>query len=230
MDRTDATSTVLEQQYQAAKRLYTAHGSDAELDQVAQQFAARGDYGRAPWYLARCMTLRQFAKGNTVAFGQWNGQPIFWRVLERRGKLRLLHAAQLVTQRAYNDQRVDVNWSRCSLRQWLGHDFIEQAFTREERSQLVASPIQAAENPDYSTPGCPDSMDKVFIFGVDELQKYYPADSDRALGDWWWARTPGNNLVSAVGVYPDGSLYIPGININYGDGGVRPAMWILLKA
>lgn len=32
MDRTDATSTVLEQQYQAAKRLYTAHGSDAELD------------------------------------------------------------------------------------------------------------------------------------------------------------------------------------------------------
>lgn len=51
-----------------------------------------------------------------------------------------------------------------------------------------------------------------------------------ALGEWWWTRTPGSNLVSAVAVYPDGSLYIPGININYTDGGVRPAMWILLKA
>ena len=122
-----------------------------------------------------------------------------------------------------------MSWRACSLRSWLNREFQEQAFTREERGQLVASAVQAVENPDYGTPGGQNSMDKVFLFGIDELKKYYLEDRDRAMGDWWWTRTPGSNLVSAVAVYPDGSLYIPGININYTDGGVRPAMWILLK-
>ena len=230
MSLTEQETAALEQQYQDAKLLYLKHTTDAELEQAEQQFAALGDYSRAPWYLGRCRMLRQFTVGNTVSYGQWNGQPIHWRVLEQRGKLRLLHAETLLTQRAYNDQRILMSWRACSLRTWLNHDFIEQAFSKEERGQLVASAVHAKENPDYGTPGGQDSMDKVFLFGIDELQKYYPTDERRAMGDWWWTRTPGSNLVSAVGVYPDGSLYIPGININYTDGGVRPAMWVLLKA
>ncbi len=227
---TEMETAALEQHYQAAKLLYLKHTTDAELEQAAQEFASLGEYARAPWYLDRCRTLRQFTVGNTVSYGQWDGRPISWRVLEQRGKLRLLHAEELLTQRAYNEQRVLMSWKACSLRAWLNHDFPEAAFDRDERSQLVASAVHAAENPDYGTPGGQNSMDKVFLFGIDELKKYYPTDADRTMGDWWWTRTPGSNLVSAVAVYPDGSLYIPGININYTDGGVRPAMWILLKA
>lgn len=32
---------------------------------------------------------------NVTAKGQWDGKPIRWRVLEERGKLRLLHTAEL---------------------------------------------------------------------------------------------------------------------------------------
>ncbi len=219
-----------DQKYQQAKLLYLKHTTDAELEQAEQLFAELGEYARAPWYLARCRALREFTVGNTVSFGQWDGEPIRWTVLERRGKLRLLHAQTILTQKAYNEQRVLMSWKACSLREWLNHAFAEQVFTKEERGQLVASAVHAAANPDYSTPGGQDSMDKVFLFGIDELKKYYPENASRELGAWWWTRTPGSNLVSAVAVYPDGSLYIPGININYTDGGVRPAMWILLKA
>lgn len=230
MTTTDTSAEVLEQQYQEAKLLYLKHTTNAELAQAEEMFAALGDYGRAAWYLARCRTLQEFTVGNTVLYGQWDGKPIRWRVLEQRGKLRLLHAAELVTQRVYHEQCVLMSWKNCSLRNWLGHEFIEQAFTKEERSQLTAAAIRTGENPDYGTPGGQDCMDKVFLFSMEELKKYYPNDSDRALNTWWWTRTPGSNLVSAVGVYPDGSLYVPGININYEDGGVRPAMWLLLKA
>lgn len=218
-----------EARYQSARQLYLKHTTAAELTEAAAQFAALGEYERAPWYLARCRTLLEFVPGHTVSYGTWNGAPIRWRVLEQRGKLRLLHAEALLTQKAYNDQRVLMSWRACSLRSWLNREFPEQAFTREERGQLVASAVQVVENPDYGTPGGQNSMDKVFLFGIGELKKYYPEDRDRAMGDRWWTRTPGSNLVSAVAVYPDGSLYIPGININYTDGGVRPAMWILLK-
>lgn len=229
MSEPETAASPLEAQYQEAKLLYLKHTTAAELEQAAQTFAALGDYGRAPWYLDRCRTLQQFTVGNTVSYGQWDGQPITWKVLAQRGKLRLLHATDLVTHHVFHESRVRMSWKQCSLHQWLNHDFIDQAFTKEERSQLVSTAIHTKPNPDYSTPGGPDSMDKVYLLDMDELLKYYPTEADRATGQWWWTRTPGSNLVSTVGVYADGSLYIPGINNSYDDGGVRPAMWVLLK-
>ena len=35
-------------------------------------------------------------------------------------------------------------------------------------------------------------------------------------------------VVLGASVYADGSLYDTGINVHYTDGGVRPAMWVLL--
>ena len=220
----------LEQRYQKAKQAYLEHTTMAELELAAQQFQALGDYSRAPWYFERCRVLQQFAVGNTVSFGNLNGKALHWKVLEQRGKLRLLFSEQIVAEKAYNDLRVLMSWKESSLRRWLNHEFLEQAFTKEERGQIIASRVHAIENPAYSTPGGQDSMDKVFIFGLEELHKYCPEEQDLKLGAWWWTRTPGSNLVSAVSVDADGSIYIPGININYEDGGVRPAMWVLLKA
>lgn len=40
---------------------------------------------------------------------------------------------------------------------------------------------------------------------------------------------PGCNLLSAVSDCEDGSIYEIGINVNYASGGVRPAMWVLLR-
>ena len=224
------TSEALEEAYQQAKQLYLTHTTMAELEQAAQQFQVLGDYSRAPWYLDRCRVLRQFEVGNVVPFGTFAGKAISWRVLEQRGKLRLLLAQTLVAEKAYNDLRILMSWKESGLRRWLNHEFLEQAFTKEERGQIIASRVHAIENPVYSTPGGQDCMDKVFIFGLEELDKYCPDAESRNMGAWWWTRTPGSNLVFAVSVDAEGAVYMPGININYADGGVCPAMWVLLKA
>ena len=71
--------------YQSARQLYLKHMTAAELTEAAAQFAALGEYERAPWYLARCRTLLEFVPGHTVSYGTWNGAPIRWRVLEQHG-------------------------------------------------------------------------------------------------------------------------------------------------
>ena len=70
---------------------------------------------------------------------------------------------------------------------------------------------------------------KVFVLDLEEVQKYCPTDEDRKIGKWWWLRNPGSGLLSVACVYEDGTLYDYGINNNYTDGGVRPAMWVRIK-
>ena len=47
---------------------------------------------------------------------------------------------------------------------------------------------------------------------------------------WWWLRSPGDFSFSAAHVYPDGVVHVSGVNvgIDYGGGGVRPALWLNL--
>lgn len=177
----------------------------------------------------RCRTLIQFAVGSTVSMGSWDGRPIRWRVADSRGKLRLLLAEDAVLERAYNDLRVDVSWKTSTLRRWLNGEFLETAFSREERMCVISGRVDNPRNPGFFTQGGAPSMDKVFILTQEEIEKYLPAQQDRALGKWWWVRMPGCNLLSAVSVCEDGSIYEIGINVNYASGGVRPAMWVLLR-
>ena len=42
-------------------------------------------------------------------------------------------------------------------------------------------------------------------------------------------RTPGSSLLTTAIVYTDGTFYNGGVNVSSHNGGVRPAMWVLLK-
>lgn len=64
-----------EARYQSARQLYLKHTTAAELTEAAAQFAALGEYERAPWYLARCRTLLEFVPGHTVSYGNGTARP-----------------------------------------------------------------------------------------------------------------------------------------------------------
>ena len=164
------------------------------MREAREIFARLGDYPGARAYVERCDTLLRYQVGNTVEFGSLKGVPIRWRVLDERGKLRLLFAEDIVAERAYNDTPVDTSWRDCTLRKWLNGEFIE-----------------------------------LFVLNEEEFARYLTNPADRAKGCWWWLRTPGSNLMSAIGVYEDGTAYDFGINVYYKKGGVRPAMWVLLR-
>ena len=218
-----------EELYAQAKDRYMHRATEQDLREAREMFAQLGDHPGARAYVERCDTLLNYQVGNTVNFGCWKGTPIRWRVLDERGKLRMLFAEDIVAERAYNDTPVDTSWRDCTLRKWLNGEFFDEAFTAKERMSIISGMVRNPHSSKWFTNGGFDSMDKLFVLNEEEFARYLPDLADRARGCWWWLRTPGSNLMSAVGVYEDGSAYDFGINVYYKKGGVRPAMWVLLR-
>ena len=226
------TNAITEQEavYQQAKEKYMHYADAADLREASRLFRQIPDYKQANSYVEKCETLLSHMPGCTVTFGSFEGKPILWRIVDQRGKMRLLLAEEIVTRRCYHRTTLeDATWSDCSLRRWLNKDFLESAFTPLERMKIVPNKLRNLRNRKFYTQGGPDTMDRVHIPGVEEIERYMPEQSSRAGSEWWWLRCPGSNLFSTVAVYDDGSIYENGIHIDYEGGGVRPAVWVLLK-
>lgn len=214
--------------YNQAMDKFTHYANAEDLKQAVELFKASGEEGTAK-YIQKCETLIEYMVGNTVSFGCFEGKPIRWRVLDERGRMRMLLAEESVTRRPYHDTPTDTSWKECNLRQWLNGPFLEAAFNPAERSKITAVRVENPRNAVYFTNAGLNTMDRAYVLNTVEAEKYLPDQKDRALGDWWWLRTPGSNLFSAVAVYDDGSLYQFGIHVHYENGGVRPVIWVLLK-
>lgn len=173
--------------------------------------------------------LERHPRGDVMTYGTYKDKPIRWRVLDQQGDQRLLLAEEIVEHLPYNKDYENTYWQTSTLRKWLNHTFFQTAFSFQERTRIINTRLKNPPNPRYLTSGGSDTVDKIFLLGIAELEKYLPADTDRVLGSWWWVRSPGMNILSAASVYEDGSIYDTGINIHFADGGVRPAMWILLR-
>ena len=171
----------------------------------------------------------QHPLGDVISWGVWEDKPLLWRVLDREGDKRLLLAEEIVARQPYNKEYDNTYWQTSTLRRWLNQAFFQKAFSLKERSRILNTRLKNPPNPRYLTAGGGDTVDKLFLLGLDQLERYLPTDAQRAMGQWWWVRSPGLNILSAASVYEDGSIYDTGINIHYADGGVRPAMWILLR-
>ena len=208
---------------------YTHYATADDLREAIVLFGQSGDREDAKKYIRKCETLIEYMVGNTVTFGSYQNQPIRWRVIDQRGRMRMMLAEGAVAHRPYHATPTDTSWRECSLRKWLNGEFLEAAFTPAERAKITAVRVENPRNAKYYTNAGLNTMDRAYVLNVDEAQKYLPSDDDRKTGEWWWLRTPGSNLFSAVAVYDDGSIYDFGIHVHYENGGVRPVVWVLLK-
>lgn len=216
--------------YQQGKDKYMHYAGAEDLREAIDLFRRAEGYKQSASYIEKCETLLDYMPGCVVTFGSFEGKPIRWRVVDQRGKMRLLLSEEVVTRRCYHRTTLeDATWSDCSLRKWLNKDFLESAFTPVERMKIVPNRISNPRNRKFYTQGGPNTMDRVHVPGVEEIERYLPETASRAGSDWWWLRSPGSNLFSAVAVYDDGTIYENGIHIDYEGGGVRPAVWVLLK-
>ncbi len=214
--------------YNQAMDKYTHYATREDLQEAIALFEQSGETGAAK-YIEKCRTLLEYWVGNTVTFGSFEGQPIKWRVIDQRGRMRMLLSEKPVARHAYHGVSTDTSWKDCDLRAWLNGPFLEAAFTPVERARITAVRVENPRNPMYYTNAGLNTMDRAYVLSVPEAEKYLPDEADRAGNGWWWLRTPGSNLFSAVAVYDDGSLYQFGIHVHYADGGVRPVVWVLIK-
>ena len=144
-------------------------------------------------------------------------QPIEWEVLKQEGNKALLCSKNILTTRRF-DGKSNV-WKNSEIRRWLKNNFMNTAFTEEEKAAILKTKLS-----DVGT------TDKVFLLSSEEaLTLYKSNDARRKTGSnsQWWLRSPhcGDGTVTGfidrTGVAHDENLLI---------GGVSPALWVDLDS
>ena len=199
--------------------------------------------------------LKVSKAGDYVFFGEYeqdnntaNGkEDIEWLVLEVKDGKALVISKYALDCKQYNTSYTTVTWETCPLRKWLNNDFINAAFSADEKAIIPTVTVSADKNPEYSTYPGNATQDQVFLLSITEANKYFSSDSARqceptdfAVANgawesdsgncWWWLRSPGYGQLSAAGVNYVGDVYDGGSYVYYDDTAVRPALWIDLNS
>ena len=196
--------------------------------------------------------LKVAKAGDYVFFGAYeqdnntaNGkEDIEWLVLEVKDGKALVISKYALDCKRYNTNYTDITWEACTLRRWLNNNFINAAFSAEEKAIIPTVTVSADKNPGYSTNPGNATQDQVFLLSITEANKYFSSDSARrgkptdfavangaASGNcWWWLRSPGYDQFYAAGVNRSGAVGKNGTGVDHYDGAVRPALWIDLNS
>ena len=181
-------------------------------------------------------------------------RPIEWRVLKQEEDRALLISRYALDVKPYNQDRTSTTWAESTLRSWLNgsgkNDFLQTAFTAEERERICTVEVPADQNPYWSTEPGRKTEDKVFLLSIPEVNELLSEDRARRCAPtdyakqhhlytnsectaegrpacWWWLRSPGSNSDSAACVDRSGAVDVLGNRVNF-EIGVRPALWINL--
>ena len=122
------------------------------------------------------------AAGDYVSFGHYpqtaagNDQtPIEWLVLEVQGNKALLLSRYGLESKPFNEKFVDITWEKCTLRSWLNHEFMNEAFSSTEQKAILTTAVDNSSSQGYSkwnTRGGNNTQDKIFLLSCGEAYKY----------------------------------------------------------
>ena len=196
--------------------------------------------------------------GEVITFGKFeqdydpgNGpEDIEWIVLDRKsnGDTLVISKDALEGLPFNKIFQIATPWESSSLREWLNCDFYNEAFTDNEKAQILVSQVTNPKNEKTGVEGGNDTEDKVFLLSIDEAKTYFDSDEARIChpsafakakgleagektvmeGNCrWWLRSPGFSSSDAARIFEDGSLNEDGGSTDReNDNGVRPVMWI----
>lgn len=167
--------------------------------------------------------------GSLIRLGQFQRsiahptmEPLFWKVIFRRGYMIGLLATDSVGFLNYGSEDVEVDWRHTSLRLWLNRQFLD-GFSEEEIGAIMDNRSSGVEQSaeDMEAPNVPG---KVILPSVYEAEHFLPEQEDRRLmtvrkcltekGKMeiglaptdWWLRTHGTTAGTAAFVRTDGSI------------------------
>ena len=184
--------------------------------------------------------------GSYYQNNQYKKEPIEWQILEKKGNRALLISKYALDCKGYHELLTDTTWEKCTLRVWLNEAFLKQAFTPEEQSMIAETTVKAHANPKHITNPGNDTVDKVFLLSIPEINRYFKSDEERICQQtkycfdrgaydfdghvWWWLRSPGGRADFAALVGYGGSVLDYGNGVNNDISAVRPALWVNLES
>ena len=194
--------------------------TEADTEQAAED-------GETETETASPSGIGEVTAGQIITFGSYeqdgntaNGkEPIKWYVLEASGGEAVLLSVYLLDRQPYHEDFEDITWEDCTLRNWLNSEFYNAAFSAEEQQAIINANVVNEDNPFWGTEGGNDTVDKVWLLSIGEVERYSPVNESNR----WWLRSPGFDGYSASCVNYDGGVDFDGhdVDVSYG---VRPAL------
>lgn len=148
----------------------------------------------------------------------------------------------------YHSENVETTWEECDLRKWLNNDFLEVAFSDDERKKIKVSNLKNDDNSEFETSGGKSTKDLVFCLSMTETEKYLRCHKDRKCEPtaysleqgvsvdfddkshcYWWLRSPGCKQDYAAIVDGQDALEFGFSSVSYDGCAVRPTLWIFLN-
>ena len=252
-DYRDSAEQILSCRYNDALAL-ADKGNYAE---AIAEFETLGDYQDSEQKISefKPKLLLTAEVGDTIYFGSYeqdnddsdSKEEIAWRVLAKEDNRILVISDNAIDHKPYSISTDSiasyspsgrllslVPWEVCSLRTWLNDTFLNEAFNSEEQAMIPYVTVTVNSYCDYYGRVYPanDTTDQVFLLSVDEANQYFDNDAARSCGEWWWLRTPVENLdeynYTVYTVSDHGIISTPTYTLRM-NLGVRPAMWIDLS-
>ena len=253
----DSSDKIAECKYNTAVELM----SNGKYEDAVAAFKALSGYKDSRNKAIKCYAqymaekLETAKTGDYVTFGSYeqdnntsNGkEEIEWLVLAKEGDKALLISRYALDCQQYDTPR-NSTWDTCSLCKWLNGTFTSNAFSLVEQGVIQNTTVTADKNPKYSTTDPGNATDnKVFLLSINEVERYFSSDSERACKPTeyavangadakcysctcrWWLRSPGSTQDSAAYVHSSGDVIESGNDVDIGTSAVRPALWISLK-
>ena len=205
--------------------------------------------------------LKEAYVGDEIQFGVYEQDDINtgyddidWIILDKKEDKALLISKQVLECIPFHEEEIEISWENCTLRKWLNADFLNEAFTYNERKIINTTVVSADANPEdvYGIDPGNATLDEIFLLSTNEVEKYFGNEASTrcamptkcvkkqfSSGSYdaycnWWLRTPGSvSRYRAASITSNGNISFYGTNVDesglYERIGVRPALWINLE-
>lgn len=201
--------------------------------------------------LLKSLRVSQYIDENNIdidsfKFGEYANEKIKWQVLAKKGDRMLVISKNIIECKKYNTENTGVTWENCTLRKWLNNDFYNKVFSNDEKAMIQTTNVVNKDNLKYDTKAGNNTKDEVFLLSIDEANQYFAsADKRQCQGtssaksnglyvhnndkSFWLLRSPGFVQGCVAYVRTSGNVDMRGNDVDDGNGGIRPAMWISLE-
>lgn len=149
-------------------------------------------------------------ENTTITFGNYQGEKITWYVLEEKDGISFLFSVGILDSRPFNE--TPATWDESSIRSFLNGEFMNSAFTEEERENILLTSLDNGDDLGYKSKVGKNTEDKVFLLSANESKEYLTQEmkvsspTGYALKEGayansqgyaaWWLRSPGMNDAS----------------------------------
>ena len=187
--------------------------------------------------IGRVITLGRFEQDNLASNG---AEALNWIILDVQDSRALVLCSKGIDTRPWHAKFEAASWKDCDLRAWLNGDFLETAFSPDEREQILSSSWSNADDPAVTA----DTTDKISLLSLSEVRKYLVTEEQLLCeptayalargaeairnGVSWWLRTTGTGYESAAVIDWFADEDVSGHMAVSDEDCVRPCFWIRL--